>query len=162
GADGNARDVAKLFKGQEGKLYREVQAVTLINEQATRDNILAALECLQEEFRPGDMAVGDNSGHGGESRGHCVMAPLGHRGNPWSRAGMVTERDLRERLEKLPGRVILILDSCHSGAFGDGVSNRSVKGEAGLVVFAAALYDQVGWYNLLLGHGYFTYALLEA
>ena len=162
GADRNARDVAAFFQKQEGKLYQQVQVSQLVNEEATRANILAELDCLQEQFQPGDMAVVHLSAHGGEHYGHWFMAAYDNPWSIWSTAGRVTEQELRERLEKLPGKVILILDSCHSGAFGDGVSNRTVKGEAGLVVYAAALYDQYGWYNSILDHGYFTLALLEA
>jgi hypothetical protein len=162
GADRGAAAVAAFFRGQEGKLYQEVRDVTLTNEEATRDGILGQLDCLREEFRPGDMAVVYISAHGGESRGHWFMAAYDHPWNNWSTAGTVKEKEIRERLEKLPGKVIVILDSCHSGAFGDGVSNRDVKAGAGLVVYAAALSDQFSWSNPFLGRGFFTYALLEA
>jgi hypothetical protein len=159
GADQNARNVAAFFKGQEGKLYAEVRAGTLINEQATHANILAELECLQYEFRPGDTAVVHLSGHGAERRGQWRMAAHDYAWSFWSVANSVTAQELRARLEKLPGRVILILDSCHSGAFGDGVSNRAVRGEAGLVVYAAAMHDQFGYY--IMNRGLFTAVLLE-
>ena len=160
GADQNAIDVAAFFRKQEGRLYEHVTVDKLVNEHATRANILAALDRLEDAFRPGDMAVVHISAHGGESHGHWLMAAYDC---PWGNGSdaYVTEQELRQRLEKLPGRVLLILDSCHSGAFGDGVSNRAVKGQAGLVVYAAALSDQYGWYDNGLDHGYFTHALLE-
>jgi hypothetical protein len=161
GADCNAQDVAAFFQGQEGKLYEQVQVAVLVNQEATRDNILAYLDCLADEFQPGDTAIVHISAHGGEVRGQWRLAAYDHPFDGWTR-GMVSARELRDRLEKLPGKVILILDSCHSGAFGDGVGNRSVRGEAGLVVYAAALSDQFGWYKGWLGHGVFTHALLEA
>src|SRR5262245_32546139 len=43
GADQNARDVAAFFKNQEGRLYETVAAETLVNEEATYADILAAL-----------------------------------------------------------------------------------------------------------------------
>jgi len=69
GADRNAQDVGAFFQKQEGKLYQHAQVSVLVNEEATRDNILAHLECLQDEFRPGDMAVVHLSAHGGEEWG---------------------------------------------------------------------------------------------
>ena len=162
GADRNAEDVAAFFQKQENKLYQQVQARKLVNEEATRVNILAELDCLHDQFQPGDMAVVHVSAHGGRDRGHWFMAAYDDPWSMWSTAGQVTEKDMRERLEKLPGQVILILDSCHAGAFGDGVSNWGVEGEAGLVIYAAALHDQYGWFNSLRDHGYFTLALLEA
>jgi hypothetical protein len=162
GADQNARDVAAFFKNQEGRLYEKVVEETLVNEEATHADILAALDRLKDGFKPGDTAVVHLSGHGGEALGQWRMAAHDHPWDNRSLDNMVTEKELRERLEKLPGKVILILDSCHAGAFGDGVGNRRAKGEAGLTVYAASLPDQVSYYSPALKHGVFTHALLEA
>jgi hypothetical protein len=182
GADRNAERVATFFKTQEGRLADEVRTTTLVNEEATAANILNGLDCLEDAMEPGDLAIVHISAHGG---------PFGasdwfFAAYDWTWdgriAGTVTGKQLRQRLEKLPGKVILILDSCHSGAIGTGTANRLETGEAGLVVFVAAQSDQYGYYRswvaqrtatLPVGvqtsgtvvtdaYGLFTTALLEA
>src|SRR5262249_28651934 len=90
-------------------------------------------------------------------------------------------------LERLPGRVLVLLDACHSGHFtqelivpnGAMVSELSRRGRAGVVVFAASKGKQVSWEGsasrgfvfLRRGsssvvtptpHGYFTGAFVKA
>jgi hypothetical protein len=183
GADQDARDVAAFFKGQEGKIARHVRAETLVNEMATHDNILDALDRLRSEFRAGDTAVVYLRGHGGDRGGQWHMCP--HDG-PWGRGDRsrrLTEHELRQRLEDLPGRVVLLLESCHSGAFGIGGEGRVDPQPTSLVVYAAAQPEQYSYFGAptykdsakvpglglagageitLPGKGWFTEALLDA
>jgi hypothetical protein len=183
GADRNAVRVAAFFKSQQGLLAEEVRTTTLTNDEATHDAILGGLECLEDAMQPGDLAIIHISAHGSADKdGEWRLAAYDYAWNGRSKAGLVSATELRDRLAKLPGKVILILDSCESGAFGEGVANRLDTDEAGLVVFVAALRDQYGYYlsfakqagaTLPIGpsisgevvqdaYGLFTVALLEA
>jgi uncharacterized caspase-like protein len=76
---------------------------------------------------------------------------------------------VRDELRKVPGRVVLLIDACHSGAVGgergrSAVSDRWMRdltsNESGLTVLAACLQDEEALENDR--GGYFTRAVIEA
>src|SRR5207249_1910247 len=100
---------------------------TLLNEQATRDGILAALDALTAAAGPGDVVVIHFSGHGSQIRDRERDEPDG-----WdetivpSDSGRVPDpnRDITDdeiylRLRALAGRqtanITLLFDCCNSG-----------------------------------------------
>jgi hypothetical protein len=108
----NAQASDAFWAAQGGKLYNEVFRHKLINEQATRKAFLSELDKVVEQAQAGDAAVIYLCGHGGftENDPEWVFAVYD---------GFVTESELRDRVVKLARkgvRVMLLLDSCHSGA----------------------------------------------
>jgi hypothetical protein len=162
GARSNVEAVVTRLEAQKGKLYKEVRVRKVLGREATAANALAALDGLKRDVRPGDRVVVYFNAHGGVIRGQWRMTMTDAEIGFWAVKGTVTRDELRARLEKLPAPVVLILDSCHAGAFGDGVGNRAVSGQAGLVVFAACLGDQYGINSLKLRRSLFSLALIEA
>jgi hypothetical protein len=65
-------------------------------------------------------------------------------------------------LADLPGRVVLLLDACHSGAIGKVINDMArdlADEDCGVVVLCAALGNEKA--GEADGHGYFCKALLE-
>jgi hypothetical protein len=162
GARADVEALVARFEAQEGKLYREVRVRKVVGLDATAANILAALDRLKQDVHPEDRVVVYFNAHGAVIGGQWRMAATDAVFGRTRVTGTVTRDDLRARLEKLPAPVLLILESCHSGAFGDGVGNRAVSGQAGLVVFAACLGNQYSINSLKLKRGLFSLALAEA
>ena len=60
----DARAIADLFRERAGKLYGQVQITTLLDEQATRANILKAVTDVSAKARPQDVMVLYVASHG--------------------------------------------------------------------------------------------------
>jgi WD40 repeat protein len=190
-ADDDARGIATLLERSagDGGLYERVHVTTLTDEQATVGSIRSALGAL-ERMRAEDVAVVFLAGHGVKAASESEMVfltpevsptvrELSAHGLGWSRIG--------DLLGRAKGRVLLLLDACHSGDVSRApvVPNNALaqelvrEGRAGVIVFAAAKGRQVsfepnGARGLVLDaevkplvlppdaepHGFFTGALL--
>jgi len=79
---------------------------------------------------------------------------------------------LKKALADMPGRLMMVLDACHSGAAGTGPGRRDraladdlirdlVSDDYGVVVFSSSLGREVSLESPAVQHGYFTLALVE-
>ena len=167
----DAQAVADFFKKQEGKLYSKVHVKLLVNEQATRDNILDGMDWLLQEATQRDVAMLFVAGHGmNDDRGSYYF--LGHDAEleRLRRTG-VEWFHFKDILTALPSKTILLADTCHSG-FITGSHRRSpndmtsalkdlVAAGTGIVVMSAATGLEASKENADWGHGAFTKALLQ-
>jgi uncharacterized caspase-like protein len=60
----DARGLADVLQKQNGGLYGDVQVKTLVDGQATRTNVVEALEWLEEQVTSRDFGVVLIAGHG--------------------------------------------------------------------------------------------------
>ncbi len=174
-ADDDARSIAQLFRAQAGKLYREVFIKALYDRDATQQNIIAALEWLEEHTKQDDVAVVFIAAHGFRSGKRNFYYILPVDGNPENlRATGVNWGILAEILGNLPAPVLLLLDTCHSGQLGQDLSSMTVQrdnteairelssDEYGVVILAASTGRETSQESVEWGHGAFTATLLEA
>jgi WD40 repeat protein len=167
----DAQSVADFFKNQEDKLYKKVHLKLLVNDEATRDNILDGMDWLLQEATQRDVAILFVAGHGmNDDRGSYYF--LGHDAeiDRLRRTG-VEWFHFKDILTALPSKTILLADTCHSG-FITGSHRRSVNdmtsalkdlvaAGTGIVVMSAATGLEASKENADWGHGAFTKALLE-
>lgn len=114
--------------------FRPEEINVLINQQATRDNIIGALESLIQETREGDVVVFYFSGHGTQvpdqngdeedGRDEALAAydvvPEGAK-NPIE-AKLILDDELGQILRKLKaGKAVVIVDACYSGTMTRGI-----------------------------------------
>ena len=67
---------------------------------------------------------------------------------------------LQEAVETAKGRRILFIDTCHSGnAYNERLGNAAYH--ANIIAYTAARFDQEALEDSKLGHGLFTYAIVE-
>ena len=107
-------------------------AVLLVDGEATVERFRESLAGLAERMTSGDQVIIFYSGHGGRSPRATFQ-----RADPDSVDetlslfdGEVSDDELASMLDAVPGRVLLILDSCFSGGFAKDVI--SVPGRMGL------------------------------
>jgi uncharacterized caspase-like protein len=158
-AQKDAQDLARAWDAQKGKLYANVQGELLTDENARRDDILAALDRLNERAKKGDTVVVSFAGHGGPYpvRGAYNWFFVAHDYDSSNFATALTEGMVRDRLAKLSDRgvtVILVIDTCFSGLFD--------AGNTGIIVLAACGPQESSLEDSRLENGLFTRALLEA
>ncbi len=107
-------------------------AALLTNDEATVENVVAALRELGQRARPQDMLVFFYSGHGGQSMGSTQSAdPDGMHETLALYNGELIDDDFAEMFNASPaGTALVMLDSCFSGGFAKDVV--SVDGRMGI------------------------------
>lgn len=159
----DARDLIQVLQGQRDGLYREVRVHLLSEADATRPQILAALQTLATTVEEDDMAVLFLAGHGtNDADGAYYFLPYDARSDHTT---MLSGADLQTQLHQIRGRVVLLLDTCHSGnVLGRRSLNRllsDLMNENRVVVLAASTGDQTSQESTSWGNGAFTKALIE-
>jgi len=169
----DATDLATVLKAQEGKRYRRVEIRVLADEQATRANILEGLSWLRQKTTPEDTAAFFLAGHGINEASDGKYYYLPYDAELGAAADtMVDAGQIQSFLGSIRGKVLLFLDTCHSGSVlgpqrGQGGLdvNRFVTDmssvDSGVVVYAASTGGQVSRETERWGNGAFTKALVE-
>jgi WD40 repeat protein len=163
----DARDFADAMVSQRDRLYRQVQARTLVDKQATLPAILAGLEWLTDQVKAGDLGMLFLAGHGMNSaNGQYYFLP--HEGNHRQLAETgLPESAIRNTLGRMRGKALFFVDTCYGGNVVGTASrelarlaNDLAATENGVVVFASSSGRQLSEENTAWGNGAFTKAVL--
>ncbi len=107
----------------------------LQDEQATADNIRAALRGLNDRVQDGDRVFIHYSGHGTRfndpASGGCVEALLAYEGN-WN--AMLTNREMASLLKPITNKtdkLMVMYDACHSGGIVNNAATARTRSLAG-------------------------------
>ena len=179
-ADKDALSLAEFIKTQSGKLYSEVHMKVLVNEQVTRDSVIQAISSHLGKAAPDDVAFIFLAGHGIKHRqsGSYYFVPYDADYNSILSKGMRMS-DFEESiniLSKNVKKIVVALDTCHSGAMevgmrGGGTSENladALRDASGRYILAASKGgeesledDKFKLAGDTSGHGAFTYALIN-
>jgi WD40 repeat protein len=163
----DAKEIANLFNDKDRQLpdlplADRPRVVT--NEQATRAGILKTLLWLRTQMGPKDVAVISYSGHGErDDKGHFAMLPVDFDADKFAET-TVSGQELKKELAQTHGKVLVLLDACHSGAIGsfaDDLTRILTDDDCGVAVMCAAMSRQTAGESAKIGHGFFTKAVLE-
>ena len=168
----DAVDLAGELRWQEQRLYRGVEVKTLTDQQATKNNILDGLEWLQRQTTAKDVAVLFLAGHGITDPSSKTYYFLPYEADPDAvKKTMLHESDIRTTLTSIAGKVVLFLDTCHSGkVFASQTRDLAditpfiaelASADNGVVVFAASTGRQASHEKEEWNNGAFTKALVE-
>lgn len=188
-AAADAEAVAKLLTDPGVGRFKPSNVVTLLDEQATTAAIRTAIGDLRGKAQPEDLVFLYLSTHGSprdmDPRGASFLITHDTDVSDQSKIYGTSLQmiDLVQQLnrELTAARLVLVLDTCHSGdaaSSGEGQRSRSLKpappdpgaGSAlaqlemgsGRAILAASQATQQSHETSALGHGLFTYYLLEA
>jgi WD40 repeat protein len=166
----DARDFAESFLKQKDGLYRDVVVKILIDEKATRDEIIDGFDWISKETTSKDVALVFLAGHGvNDSGGVYYYLPVNTDLERLRRTG-VPFTEMRNTVASLAGKTILFIDTCHAGnVMGaravapdiTGVVNELTSAENGAVVFASSTGKQYSFEDPNWGNGAFTKAAVE-
>lgn len=173
-AAADARAIATTLQRQgEGPLYRETRTLVLTDEEVTRERILDSLERFLGQAGPDDVAVIFVAGHGVQDpvSGSYYFLPFPATAQNLVSTGVrMSDFDEMVRVVRHNVRaVVVMLDTCHAGALrvaspslvaSDDPTARLSAGE-GFFLLAATKAGEDSKEEPDLGHGAFTYALLE-
>lgn len=181
-ATNDATELNRAFAAQAGKAFSDVIAVSISEssaEKPTKSNILAGLRRL-DQMRPEDTLVVFIASHGAtdaaeyyvitkdadpadvrklaDAQARRTRLPVG------SATSLLSGSELTAALRRLPGRRILILDTCQAGAAGSADPYSLVKRSASaqLAVVSAARGDESSYDSPTRPHGAFTIAIIDA
>jgi hypothetical protein len=176
-ADRDAHDLASAIVNTQEGLYSHVDTQALLDKEATRGGILRGLQALRTEMERGggyDLAVVHFSGHGAMVDGTLYLLP--YDTDARDAVGIKTtalsidafKGELMEIAKH--GRVLVLLDACHSGATSlDGSSQavdaavlRRELAAANVTVLTSSGRNEASLEDDAWHHGAFTRALLDA
>ncbi|RJQ45102.1 MAG: hypothetical protein C4534_05475 [Gaiellales bacterium] len=168
-ADRDAGSVYGLLTEKLG--YPEENVVLLQNHEATRENIMAALEGLAENpaIDAGAEVTVFYSGHGvrsapdvglnipGREPGYAIV-PFDFLGFDYrSGAGLIWDRELADVLGRIePGKMWVMIDSCNAGGF----TRPGITGPNRVVTLSSRAEEMSNEIDGA-GRGVFTYFLVE-
>lgn len=166
----DAVDFVAVLKRQRGPLYAHVEPRLLLDAQATRPAIEAAMRWLEESVGPHDIGALFMAGHGiNDLDGSYHFVPYEFDlARPSATA--VPGRVFSGPLSRLRGRPLLFLDTCFAGAvtqvLGGGTqtarfANVLSAPENSVVVFASSTGKQESLERLDWGNGAFTKVLVQ-
>jgi Caspase domain/WD domain, G-beta repeat len=175
-ADRDAHDLASAIVNTQGALY-EVRPNVLLDKDANKTDILRALKAMRAAMANGsgnDLAVVHFSGHGALVDHKLYLLPydVDARDDAGIESKGLSLEELKGELTELAqhGRVLLLLDACHSGATTsngaalamDSTAMRAALAGANISVLTSSSGPEVSYEEPELQHGAFTKALLDA
>jgi hypothetical protein len=180
-ADQDAIKLAKFFESQAGKSFSEVHFKTLVNEQVSRNSIIEGITQHLGMAAPDDIIFLFVAGHGIKHRqsGSYYFMPADADFDTILSKGLRMS-DFEESikiLSKNVNKIIVAMDTCHSGALevgmrGGGDSEdlaAAMNAASGLFILSASKAGEVSMesdkFKLgpeSIGHGAFTFTLVEA
>ncbi|MBA4067468.1 MAG: hypothetical protein C0501_27920 [Isosphaera sp.] len=169
-AASDAHLLAKAFNEKSKGVFAAIEVKVLTDGQATKKGIREGLDWMKSKMTPQDVGVVAFSGHGlRDPLGRFYLAPSDISAD--DAAGTCFPGDeFRARLEDMPGRLVAILDACHSGgvvekdrppARTDGLVRDLVSEDAGVVVMCASLGREYAIESPATKAGFFTLGLVE-
>lgn len=170
-AEPDAQGIAGFFRKQDGGLFKKVDIREIYNEQATRDNIISQLSRLQNT-NPQDAVLIYLAGHGESLNDKWYFIPheltYPEREEDVKAKGLSSD-DLSGYIKNIKAqKILLLVDACKSGAvliafrgFEDRKALSQLSRATGVHIVAASTKDQFAAEVKDLGHGVFTYTLLE-
>jgi WD40 repeat protein len=176
-ADRDAHDLASAILNTQTSLYADVKPQRLLNRDANKAGIARALASMRADMEKGggnDLAVVHFSGHGALVRDELYLLPyeVDARDDPAIETTALSIGYLRGKLLELAkhGRVLVLLDACHSGATTmggvplamDSTALRTTLAQANVTVLTSSSGRTVSREDDAWQHGAFTKVLLDA
>lgn len=168
-ADDDALAMKAAFEKQQGKLFSKVTSFEMLNEKATRENILKTFQRIKSVATPDDVVIIFIASHGINKDNNFYILP--HDGDASQSAiTCVDWQDFSQTIGNLPSQTLLFIDACHSGQLGtnigqpnntEAVRKLSSK-EFGVVIMAASTGSETSLEHPDWKHGAFTFSIIEA
>lgn len=157
------------------KLFKSVSLHTLYDEDATRDKILAKLDELAQVINQEDVFIFYYAGHGSMVENQFYFIPT-ESSRLYDQKALQKEAIeaslLQDRFKHIRAlKQLIVMDACQSGGSVELLATRGAGEEkaiaqlsrsAGIHVMASAGSEQFATEFAEIGHGLFTYVLIQA
>ncbi|MBL8797623.1 MAG: caspase family protein [Planctomycetia bacterium] len=171
-AASDAEAITKVLQAKAGKAFGKVEVKVLTDRQATKAEILKGLDWLAARMTGQDVGVFFFSGHGARGGdGPVYLVPVDSDANN-TIASCVSGDRVKQALAEMPGRLIALLDACHSGAAAESAKRPArsltddlvrdlVTEDYGVIVMCSSLGREYSLESSSVKAGFFTHALVE-
>jgi WD40 repeat protein len=177
----DAKTLCETMAKQAGGsgLFREVKTTLLLDGDANRAAVRKALAEVRRQVKPNDLMVVFFAGHGakGNTGFYLLTAEANTKDDKTLAATALAGAELRATLGEVPCQVLLMLDACHSSAFGangtkgalaakgyrpatDDLTRTLTSDDVGVAVMCAAMANEGAQERG--GKGLFTQAVVAA
>jgi hypothetical protein len=177
----DAESFGAEMKRANRSLYQAVIVTTVLDKDATRDNIEKVVERIAKDISPRDNFILFAAAHGTSENGRFYLIPQDYQGGPGALHQQAIGQDrlqdwLANRIKAK--KALILLDTCESGALVAGYlrsRTEEASSEAGVgrlheatgrPVLTAAATGQFAHEGVVTSsgerHGIFTWALLDA
>ncbi len=158
-SDDDAYRFYAYMKSTKGGSVPDNNIAILVDEAATKKNILNTMNKIYARASSSDMLVFYFSGHGGEG----VFCPYETNSTYNS---LLTHSDVKKVFKKYPTKYKIVFgDACHSGSIYDGTpTNNHSSGNTtntNVVIMMSSKYNQTSQENPQIRQGAFSYYLLR-
>jgi WD40 repeat protein len=171
----DAAAFSSMIKKASESLFSKVEVHKIFNTDATKANILGILDILAQKITSNDVFYLYYAGHGTMVEDEFYFVPTEntrlYSADKLKKDG-ISASYLQQKLMKIPAlKQLLLIDACQSGGSVELLATRGAKEEkamaqlsrsAGIHVLSAAGSEQFATEYAEIGHGVFTYVLLEA
>ena len=174
-AKADAESFVKRIETSGQKLFKNIEVSVLYDKEATKENIENLLVNLSVKVLKEDVFIFYYAGHGSVVDNNFYFIPTDNISlyQPEKlEEEAIYAGDLQEKFKNIKAlKQIVILDACHSGSSTQILAQRGASEEkalaqisrsSGVHVLASAGSEQQAAEVGKLGHGVFTYVLLEA
>lgn len=168
----DAQGLAETLQKTGRTLFRKVEQKVLLDAQAGQKGILRGLEWLKTQMTQRDVGVFFYAGHGAKDLNNVFyLIPADCDANDIS-VGGISEDQIKRYCQSIPGKLMLFLDACHTGALGgdnrrgaggltDDLLRDLVTDDYGVIVMCSSMGREVSQEDESWGHGAFTTALID-
>jgi len=173
-ARSDAEAFSKLIDQKGKNLFNGIEVYELFDKNASKDNIMNQLESIGKIIRPEDVFIFFYAGHGSmvDNNFYFMTAESTGLYQKDKLTSAISAPQLQEKLKTIKAlKQVLLIDACHSGTSLDVLAMRGANEEkalaqlsrsSGIHVMASSESQQQAAEVKSLGHGVFTYVLLQA
>lgn len=114
-AHSDAEQVASILKGHTSELFERQEIRKYVNREAVKSRVIEGLQWLRTQMKPQDVGVFFYSGHGmKDDDGNFYLFPVDGAPDDLDDT-CISDRLLKQYCEATKGRLVLMIDACHSG-----------------------------------------------
>jgi WD40 repeat protein len=164
----DAQAISKVLCEKTKDVFGKVEVKMLLNKEATKVNVLQGLNWLEANMTARDIGISFFSGHGGKDEDdNFYLVPV-DVGRDLAATGVPGEI-VKKKLSEMPGRLVALLDACHSGsaaeslqvARADNLVRDLQADDCGVVVLCSSLGEECSLESTQTKAGFFTLGLVE-
>jgi WD40 repeat protein len=171
-AASDAEAIAMALPARCQKTFRAVEVKLIKDKDASKKGIEGGLAWLNSKMTSQDVGIFFFAGHGDrDQRGTFYLVPADvNLKDPYP--SCVSGDYLKAKLADMPGRVIAVLDACHSGAAAEGprkgrrtqaddLVRDLISEDYGIIVLSSSLGNEYSMESPTVKGGFFTMTLVE-
>lgn len=160
--------LSRTLNEKSRRVFGKIEMKVMTDAQVTKAGIGEGLDWLKSKMTAKDVGIVSFSGHGGkdDDTGKFYLIPV-DVGRNLAKTCFSGE-ELKSRLEDMPGRIVAVLDACHSGAVTeikqgrpDNLVRDLTTDDYGVVVLASSLGSEYSMESPTTKAGFYTLGLTE-